>query len=314
MKKVLVIGGTGAMGTYLVPKLVERGFDVTVTHNDEMLTDETRGAKYIKLDMFDLEAVKELLKGNFDGVVDFMIYDTSTFMKYSPLYLDKTGHYISFSSYRVFADSDVPITENSPQLLNVSNDELFRYSNDYAIHKAKGECFLRGWKNKNWTIVRPAITYSKRRCQLITLERQHIFGAMKQGRPIVLCDKALDVQATMSWAGDVAEMLTRLLFNEKAFGEDFNVTTSEHHTWGEVAEYYKDIFGTRFVIGSEEEYLSAKFDGKPYSIGQRFQLDYDRLFNRVMDNSKVLSVTDMKQTELTSLRVGLERERKTLCE
>lgn len=37
MKKVLVIGGTGAMGTYLVPKLVERGYKVDVIANDEVL-------------------------------------------------------------------------------------------------------------------------------------------------------------------------------------------------------------------------------------------------------------------------------------
>ena len=30
MKKILVLGGTGAMGVYLVPKLIERGYAVDV--------------------------------------------------------------------------------------------------------------------------------------------------------------------------------------------------------------------------------------------------------------------------------------------
>lgn len=97
----------------------------------------------------------------------------------------------------------------------------------------------------------------------------------------------------MSWAGDVADMIARVLFNEKALGEDFNITTVEHHTWGEIAEYYADIFGAKFIVGSEEEYLSAKFDGKTYSLCQKFQIDYDRLFNRIMDNTKILNVTGM---------------------
>ena len=241
MEKILVAGGTGAMGVYLVPKLVARGYEVTVTHNDARLLERAQGANYIKTDMYDMGAVRELLGAGYDGVIDFMVYDTGAFGRYAPLYLDKTGQYISLSSYRVFANEETPIRETSPQLINACKDEEFRYSNDYPIYKAKGECFLRGWHGKNYTIVRPAITYSKRRCQLINLERPQIFGAIKKNEPIVLCNEAMNVQATMSWAGDVAEMLARLFFNSAAFGEDFNVSTAEHRTWGEIFSVFTAI-------------------------------------------------------------------------
>lgn len=312
MEKILVAGGTGAMGVYLVPKLVARGYEVTVTHNDARLLERAQGANYIKTDMYDMGAVRELLGAGYDGVIDFMVYDTGAFGRYAPLYLDKTGQYISLSSYRVFANEETPIRETSPQLLNACKDEEFRYSNDYPIYKAKGECFLRGWRGKNYTIVRPAITYSKRRCQLINLERPQIFGAIKKNKPIVLCNEAMNVQATMSWAGDVAEMLARLFFNSAAFGEDFNVTTAEHCTWGEIAGYYADIFGAKFEIADKEAYLTARNGGKPCEKWQRWQLDYDRLFNRVMDNSKILAATGLKQSEFTSVRDGLAREQNTL--
>ncbi|MFR2945089.1 MAG: NAD-dependent epimerase/dehydratase family protein, partial [Lachnospiraceae bacterium] len=51
MEKILVAGGTGAMGVYLVPKLVARGYEVTVTHNDARLLERAQGANYIKTDM-----------------------------------------------------------------------------------------------------------------------------------------------------------------------------------------------------------------------------------------------------------------------
>lgn len=73
MKKVLVIGGTGAMGTYLVPKLVERGYKVDVIANDEVLPENKANLTYHRADMYDEKLVRETLKNTYDGVVDFMI-------------------------------------------------------------------------------------------------------------------------------------------------------------------------------------------------------------------------------------------------
>ena len=45
MKKVLVMGSTGAMGRYLVPELVKMGYDVTGVSLDDPCYE---GAKHIK--------------------------------------------------------------------------------------------------------------------------------------------------------------------------------------------------------------------------------------------------------------------------
>ena len=42
-------------------------------------------------------------------------------------------------------------------------------------------------------------------------------------------------------------------------------------------------------------------------IGARWQLCYDRLFDRIIDNSKILNVTGMKQSELMPLYDGLKK-------
>ena len=41
-------------------------------------------------------------------------------------------------------------------------------------------------------------------------------------------------------------------------------------------------------------------------IGNRWQLKYDRLFDRIMDNTKILNATGMKQSELMPLYDGLK--------
>ncbi len=184
---------------------------------------------------------------------------------------------------------------------------MLRNSDDYSIYKARGENIVQTALRKNWTIVRPAITYSRMRYQLVTLEAADTVGRAFAGKKAVLPEQARNVQATMSWAGDVAQMISRLLFNDKALGETFSVCTSEHHTWGEIADYYKEICNLDAVWVDKEDYIPL-MPWDPYHPGVRWQLDYDRLFDRIMDNSKLLSATGMKQSELMPLYDGLKTE------
>ena len=75
MKKVLVLGATGAMGTYLVPLLLEKGYSVVGVSLDDVTSDHPN-LRYIKAFATDLDFLKEILAEGFDGVVDFMIYRT----------------------------------------------------------------------------------------------------------------------------------------------------------------------------------------------------------------------------------------------
>ena len=78
----------------------------------------------------------------------------------------------------------------------------------------------------------------------------------------------------------------------------------EHHTWGEIAEYYQELIGLEYDWVSNEDYVAAIGSG---IIAYR-QLCYDRLFDRIIDNSKILDVTGMKQEELMPLKEGLRYE------
>ncbi len=300
--KALVLGGTGAMGVYLVPELAAMGYQIKVVSCDDVASSDPR-ISYVKANVKEPGVLEALLKERFDAIVDFMIYNTAEFKEKYELLLGNAGHYIYLSSYRVYADSN-PITEDSPRLLDVSKDAAFLATEDYALYKARGEDVLQASKFDNWSIVRPAITYSKRRFQLTTLEAPLVVGRAMKGLPVVLPKAALSVQATMSWAGDVAKMMARLLLNPAAYRERFTLATAEHRTWGEIADYYKEIIGLNYVPVDTEEYL--KIRGGHESA--RYQLAYDRLFNRVVDNSKILRVAGMKQSELMPLRKGLEKE------
>ena len=160
---------------------------------------------------------------------------------------------------------------------------------------------------KNWTAVRPAVTYSLMRYQLVTLEAPDTVGRAFAGKTVVVPEQARCRQATMSWAGDVAQMIAKLIFNERAFGEIFTVSTAEHHTWEEIAGYYKEICGMKTLWVDKEDYIRI-LSPDPYVTSARWQLEFDRLFDRVMDNSKILAATGMTQSDLMPLYDGLKHE------
>lgn len=302
-KKVLVLGSTGAMGQYLVPYLADMGYKVTAVSLDEEKP-YSESVTCIKGNAKDFDFLKELLKEDFDGVVDFMIYGNRDFINYYKLFLDNTKHYIFLSSCRVYANEEVPIKETSPRLLDVSTDEKLLASNDYCIHKAKAENILMLSDYDNWTIVRPATTFSKMRYQLVTLEATNTVGRAKRGKKVVLPVQAKNTPATLCWAGDVSMMIAKLLFNEEAKREIFNVCSAEHRTWEEIAKYYKEIIGLESVWVDKEDYLEIL--SPELALGTRWQLEYARMFDRITDNSKVLKATGMKQEELTSLYDALK--------
>ena len=96
MKKVLVLGATGAMGRYLVPELLKLDYDVTGVGLDEKAPWDNC-AKYIKGDAFDKNFIEALLKEKYDGIVNFMNYANYNFSDYYKMFLDNTDHYIFLS-------------------------------------------------------------------------------------------------------------------------------------------------------------------------------------------------------------------------
>lgn len=302
-QKVLILGATGAMAIYLIPELLAKGYLVTgVSLDDVKSTNEN--LEYIKADAKDLKFLKTLLEKKFDAIVDFMIYNSLDLYKnYYELFLKNTKHYVYLSTYRVYAD-DSPLAENSKRLIDVEKPSDFVEEFEYSIYKAQEENLLNQSKYDNYTIVRPAITYSKRRFQLTILEANVLIYRMLKGKTVVLPQSAMNKQATMSWAGDVAKMFSSIILNPKAYKQTYNVSTSEHMTWEEIAKIYQEIGGLKYVTVDDQTFLEI-LGGSVYV---KQQLLYDRCFDRIVDNNKILSLSGLSQKDLMPLKEGLKRE------
>ena len=308
MKKVLVLGASGAMGRYIVPLLAEKGYAVDAVALDAPdPSADPAGVRRIQGNAKEEAFLLPLLENHYDGIMDFLVYPTGELARKLPLMDASTGHYIYLSSYRVYDGKDVPVREDSRLLIDTADDIVLRNSDDYSVYKARGERILKALGRGNWTAVRPSITYSTYRYQLTTLEAPLVVGRADRGKAVVLPETARDIRGTMTWAGDNARFLADLLFNEKALGEAFTLATAENHTWGEIADIYASLRGLKAVWAPEEDYLRI-VNGDPLAPGAAWQLRMDRLFNRVIDNSKVLAATGRSQSDLMPLAKGLETE------
>lgn len=303
MKKVLLIGGGGTLGTYTSKELISLGYNVDVICLDDKVS-ENENLRFYKAEATN-EYLAELFKRNhYDGIVNFIHYpEVETYKPVHKLLSENTDHLIFLSSYRVYADLEHPVTENAPMLLDVSDDEEFLQNEKYALSKAKAEKFLLNESNTdNWTAVRPVISFSQYRLDLITRSGKEIIEAAKSKVPLCLPKASKDLTAGVDWSGNSGKLIANLLFKEGVFREAYTISSAQNLKWGQVADIYAELTGAEFVWLDTEEYL------KVHPIVDRHILMYDRFFDRKIDNSKVLKATGLSDKDFLSIREGIKIE------
>lgn len=302
--KILVLGGTGAMGTPLAEILADRNNDVYVTTRRNRES-SINNVNYITGNAHENDFINSLLKQKFDVIIDFMSYDTKEFEERIDLLLSNTNQYIFLSSARVYADNNENfIKEDSPRLLDVVNDKLYVQTDEYALAKAREENILLKSSKKNWTVIRPYITYNDERLQLGVLEKEMWLRRALNGKSIVFCRDISDKYTTLTYGYDVALRIADIAGKNNAMGEIFQIMTSRSIKWSDVLEIYLDIL-TPNLGARPNVYWVDSFQMFPEKCFNEYQIKYDRLFNRKFDNSKIESI--LQTGSYTSPSNGLKK-------
>lgn len=295
-----MLGGTGAMGNHLSNILSMNGHTVYVT---------TRGARerkgriqYIQGNAQNELFLTQLLSQSWDVIVDFMVYSTSHFEQRIESLLNATGQYIFLSSARVYANSEIPITENSPRLLDISDDQEFLSSDEYALSKARQENLLFSSAKKNWTIIRPYITYSEERLQLGVLEKEAWLYRAIHHRPIAFCAEMSNKITTLTYGLDVSNGIAALIGQDRALGEAFHITSDETLSWEQVLNIYIKVLDEK--LGNSPTVTKQSFNDFTKWHTASYQVKYDRFYNRIFDNSKINEFVDT--SDFMSPVLGLE--------
>lgn len=286
MKKIsiLLLGGTGAIGTPLQHYLLKLGYSVSVTSRKIHQSEEV---DYLVGNAHEINFLNKVLENeSYDAVVDFMSYDTTEFPTIIKTILPRTRHYIYISSSRVYAPSDGMLTEDSPRLLDVCNDRKYLSTDEYALRKARQENMLYESGRQNYTIIRPSITYNSNRLQYCVGEKEEwLYRAINRRKVIV--PKDLDcIYTTMSFGDDVARAIALLVLNNAAYGEAVHIAGANAVTWADVMDIYSR--SVKKYTGYEIEKYYIKDSLKlSLTLNRYYQIKYARAVSRRFDNSKL---------------------------
>ena len=300
--KVLLLGGTGAMGSHLTTLLLNKGDKVVITSRSPK-NKSNELVEYRQGNAKDLNFLSDILREKWDAIVDFMVYSEAEFLKRVDLLLGSTKHYIFLSSARVYSDTRDAITEEAPRLLDTSDDYDFLATDEYSLSKARQENILTSSDKKNWTIIRPYITYSEKRLQLGTLEKEGWLYRALRGRTIVFSKDMLNRLTTMTYALDVASGIASIIYNRNSFSEIFHITSESPCTWNDILNIYLDVLNEE--LGYRPKVICQDLnDFYKWNPG-KYQIIYDRLFDRKFNNTKINEFVNTK--EFVQVNEGLRK-------
>ena len=281
--KILVLGGTGAIGVPLVNKLSLK-HEVFVTSRSARKSENN--INYIEGNAKDTLFLFDLLSQGFDIVIDLMVYNSNEFKERIDCILQNVGKYIFFSSARCFAETNQKINEFSPRLLDVSKDDVFLNTDDYALAKAREENLLFSSKQHNWTILRPYITFNTYRLQLGPYEKEMWLYRVLKGRTLIIPKDIYYSITTLTYALDLAECISRLIESDDTDRQVYNIVSSESHTWEKIFEMYSVVINKK--LGKLPKYKLIDSSKDLEQLVDKYQIKYGRKYNRSFDNTKLL--------------------------
>ena len=312
MKKVLLIAGTGTLGGSAYPELVKLGYHVDVISLEDYKSVSPR-LDFIKA-RADLPFLERLFaeRGRYDAVVDFIhTPDIEALKPRMDLILAHTDQFVYLSSYRTYADRESLVTESTPQWLDTTTDAKMLAEDDYAIPKARGERYLTSLGCRNWTIIRPIISFTHFRLDLVTVGAYALLYRTAAGKPVPLPIECRDKHCGVTWGGNTGLQIAHLICKPAALGEAFTLGTDEGLTWGDVAGYYEELAGAKFEWIPAEDYLRIATSN---AYMERQMIYTDRILDRRVDFSKVLRVTGLDPSRFLSCRDAIAHELAILSE
>ncbi len=239
--KILVIGGTGHMGAFLVPMLLDGGHDVYVGARGNIKPDQgaLAGAKFISLNSKDRESIKSLRDYKFDTVVDF---PGTAYAVWEELKHD-IGHLVACGSLWMYGNPHIvptPEMTNPPEEAIVENHRK-RFADIKKMLEESGKgCAV-------FTAIMPPNVCGPGKIPLDQYANRSAenHNAMKRGEEVILPDGAEALLGPCD-AEDIARLFALAIEKrDAAAGEIFNAGAAYAVTFSEYVNIYADIYGVK---------------------------------------------------------------------
>ncbi len=245
--RVVVIGGTGHVGTYLVPRLVAAGYEVIVVSRGQRTPYHPHAAwKAVKPVQLDRE--NEDRQGTFgrkiadmgpDIVIDMICFTTESANQIVDALRGQVQHFLHCGTIWIHGPSvEVPTTEEQPR----------RPISDYGRKKAQIEAYLQHEARQNGfpaTCLHPGHIVGPGWIPLNPLGNfnPEVYGQLARGEKVVLPNLGMETVHHVH-ADDVAQAFLKAMANRStALGESFHVVSPAAVTLRGYAEAVAGWFG-----------------------------------------------------------------------
>lgn len=253
--KVLVTGATGFIGSHLVPRLVEEGYDVIALERymtGRYVIGKQRTVKTVFCDLRDAFAVKKVIREVMPDIVIHLAsispvaysYDhpnevievnfigTVNLAEACLRYVPHFRQFLFASTSETYGNGPIPKTEETPQHPN----------SPYAVSKLAAEkyvIYMHEAYDFPVTVLRPFNTYGRKDNTHFVVER--IIVQMLRERVVKLGDP--NPVRDFLYVDDHVNAYLCCLNNEKAIGETFNFCTGRGVSIRELVDLLRHITG-----------------------------------------------------------------------
>ena len=274
---MLVLGGTGFMGPWVVRALVADGHEVSVFHRGTTEVELPVSVRHVhgSFEAMPTAALRALEPEVVVDMTPFVRADSRRLMMFKGI--ARRGVAISSADvYRAFGrlwrsepgpPDPVPLHEDSP-LRTVVIDET--YDKLGVEEELRRRCEL------PVTIIRAPPTHGPR-------DDQHrlyrYVRRMADGRPAILLDRALHGwRWARGYVEDVAHAIALAVVREDAAGRTYNVADAIAHTEADWVRAVGAVFGWHGeVVGVPTERLPAAMRADKFDLRQHFVIDSSRI-------------------------------------
>ena len=224
--RVLIIGGTGSISSYVADALIQRGDEVTIVSRDNNPVPDGYHKIIANRDAPDAFR-KAISRWEGDVSIDFICFRPEHANNTYKAVNGRVKQHLFVSTAAIYDKSScscIPLTETSPYGARHW---------DYAQRKLECENFYREKHAEGFpvTIVRPSHTLGIGKIPApIAGPKFTLAQRILDGKPIVLPDDGQTLWTlTSSW--DFAKAMAGLVGHEQAIGEAFHITHDQVLTW-----------------------------------------------------------------------------------
>ncbi|MFX1310933.1 MAG: NAD-dependent epimerase/dehydratase family protein [Promethearchaeota archaeon] len=252
MKKILITGATGFIGSYLTRYFIKHGYQIVAHGSSERSIDNlkklieneelnNRKIEFWSQNFLDREwhfpdfsdinyiihtaAATNIRKGtleNYDKYFNLNVIATKILAKKA--LNENINHFIYLSSGMVFGITPIfPITEDTPK----------KPINIYGFTKLMGEIVVRslGAFGLNYSIIRPFSVYGKRHHNIISIIKNKIIN----DEILTIYGDGTQTRA-FTHINDFCEAIGIIFNNSKCYGEDFNFSGPKEYSVNELVK------------------------------------------------------------------------------